>query len=95
MTVLRFNLLLREAGLDPAQVSLILHTTNLQPLRRWRAHVARDRGVTAERRRRDPARFRVSILELVAPTTPSQEVIAREGTWKARLHTFIHGLNRR
>lgn len=30
---MKFNLLLRECGLDPAQVSVILHTTNLHP---WR-----------------------------------------------------------
>lgn len=30
---MKFNLLLRDGGFDPAQVSVILHTTNLHPLR--------------------------------------------------------------
>lgn len=30
---MKFNLLLRDCGYDTAQVSIILHTTNLQPLR--------------------------------------------------------------
>lgn len=67
-------------------------TENL--LGRWRAHVARDQGVTAELRHRDPARFRFSILELLAPAAPPDEVIARESGWKQRLHTLEHGLNR-
>lgn len=64
-------------------------------LGRWRAHVAGDQGVTVELRRRDPSRFRFSILELVAPTAAADEAIRCESNWKLRLHTLEYGLNRR
>lgn len=62
-------------------------------LGRWRSHVARDRGVTVELQRRDPATFRFSILELVAPTARAEDVVALESLWKERLHTRRFGLN--
>ena len=37
-------------------------------LGRWRAHFAREAGVTAGLADRDPSRFRFSILERVSPT---------------------------
>jgi len=40
---LRFNLLLEAEGLDPANVSVILHTTNQQPLRRMLPWIAAER----------------------------------------------------
>ncbi len=65
--------------------------TNL--LGRWQAHVARQVGVTAHLRLRDPVNFRFSILERVSPDMPAPEVIALEHTWMTRLHTRTHGLN--
>lgn len=66
--------------------------TNL--LGRWRAHVARDAGVTVELGKRDPAGFRFSILELLAPSAPIEAVTELETSWKHRLGTKICGLNR-
>ena len=63
-------------------------------LGRWQAHVARDRGVTAELGKRDPTGFRFSILELLAPSASAEEVLAIEGNWKDRLATRSWGLNR-
>jgi hypothetical protein len=63
-------------------------------LGRWRAHVAGDRGVTAELQHRDPAGFRFSVLDLVGPAAPPVEVIAVEQGWKRRLDTVRFGLNR-
>ncbi|MCA1286516.1 GIY-YIG nuclease family protein [Salipiger bermudensis] len=62
-------------------------------LGRWRQHIAGDRGITVELSKRSPARFRFSILELVSPTAPDQDVIAAETTWKLRLDTLRFGLN--
>lgn len=62
-------------------------------LGRWLAHVARDSGVTRQLARRDPARFRFSILERVSPDMPAEDVIALEQTWMDRLHTRRYGLN--
>ena len=56
-------------------------------LGRWRAHVARERGVTVELAKRDPIHFRFSILELLAPNASMEDVIAREVSWKDRLAT--------
>lgn len=61
---------------------------------RWRAHVAREHGVTAELGRRETARFNFTILERVSPDMPADEVIALESSWKRRLHTLEFGLNR-
>jgi hypothetical protein len=63
-------------------------------LGRWRAHVAGERGVTAELGHRNPGSFRFSVLELVAPAAPAAEVIAVEQNWKLRLDTVRFGLNR-
>lgn len=63
-------------------------------LGRWTAHVAGGRGVTVGLARRDPARFRFSILDLVSPAAPAEEVIALEQTWMERLDTIRFGLNR-
>ncbi len=63
-------------------------------LGRWQGHVAGNQGITAELAGRDPAGFRFSILELVAPTAPADMVIAAEGRWKRRLQSREWGLNR-
>ncbi|MBY6166832.1 GIY-YIG nuclease family protein [Pseudooceanicola nitratireducens] len=62
-------------------------------LGRWRNHVARDRGVTRDLQSRDPATFRFSVLELLAPTAVVEDVVARENSWKLRLDTRRHGFN--
>lgn len=62
-------------------------------LGRWRAHVAREAGVTAELRRRRTDGFRFSILELLSPTASADEVIDRERSWMKRLDTIERGLN--
>ncbi len=62
-------------------------------LGRWRSHVAADRGITVELADRDPAGFKFSVLELVSPSAPADDVIALESSWKNRLHTREFGLN--
>lgn len=62
-------------------------------LGRWRDHVAGDTGVTRELAHRDPAHFRFSILELLSPAAPVEEVTRAEQQWMRRLHTKDHGLN--
>lgn len=63
-------------------------------LSRWRAHVAGDHGVTTELTQRDPASFRFSILERSSPDLDREAVNALEQSWKRRLDTLEHGLNR-
>lgn len=63
-------------------------------LARWRAHVAREKGVTAELGHRDTGSFRFSILQLLLHDADEAEVLALEANWKARLHTREWGLNR-
>lgn len=63
-------------------------------LGRWQQHIAGDQGITEELRRRDPNRFRFSILDLLAPTADVETVTASEQLWMARLHTKRFGLNR-
>jgi hypothetical protein len=62
-------------------------------LGRWMEHVAGERGVTTELRKRDPKQFRFSILERVSPDLPADEVIRLERSWMDRLDTIRHGLN--
>lgn len=62
-------------------------------LGRWRAHVAREVGVTRELSRRNPATFRFSILELLSPAAGIDEVTRLEQSWMLRLHTRRFGLN--
>jgi GIY-YIG catalytic domain len=63
-------------------------------LGRWRAHVAREKGVTVELGQRDPGSFRFSILQLLLHDADAGEVKALEANWKMRLHTRAWGLNR-
>lgn len=62
-------------------------------LGRWQAHVRRDRGVTKELKKRDPANFRFSILQLVGPDAAPRDVLKIEHSWMDRLHTREYGLN--
>ena len=63
-------------------------------LGRWRAHVASERGVTAELGRRETGSFRFSILQLLLHDAEATEVQELEANWKTRLHTREWGLNR-
>ena len=63
-------------------------------LSRWRRHVAKDKGVTAELAKLDPATFRFSILQLLKHDASEKEVRDAEDNWKERLHTREWGLNR-
>jgi hypothetical protein len=63
-------------------------------LGRWSAHVGGEAGVTVELAGRDPAGFRFSILELLAPVAERAEVIRTENRWKQTLGTREWGLNR-
>ncbi|WP_299742688.1 GIY-YIG nuclease family protein [uncultured Tateyamaria sp.] len=62
-------------------------------LGRWRAHVARDKGVTVELAQRSPENFQFAILERVSPDAQPADVIAIERNWMARLDTINYGLN--
>lgn len=62
-------------------------------LGRWRGHIARQHGITAQLQQRDPGNFTFSILELTAPDISPQDIIAIENGWKTRLHTRTFGLN--
>lgn len=63
-------------------------------LGRWRNHVAREKGVTAELGLRDTSLFRFSILQLLLHDASADEVSAAENSWKDRLHSRKWGLNR-
>jgi hypothetical protein len=60
---------------------------------RWSNYGASGDGGNKLLRKRDPAKFRFSILELVSPTMRQEEVIQCEKSWKDRLHTREFGLN--
>ena len=62
-------------------------------LGRWRAHLAGTTGVTKELSLRKTQDFRFSILELLAPDAPMEDVVRRERGWMDRLHTIEYGLN--
>lgn len=61
---------------------------------RWSDYAARGHGGNRLLRKCDPENFMFSILELVAPSMPTAEVVAIEDRWKRRLHTRApFGLN--
>ncbi|GEC52665.1 hypothetical protein ABIF38_005678 [Bradyrhizobium japonicum] len=61
---------------------------------RWRHYGASGHGGNRLLRKRDPSNFRFTILELVSPAMPPEEVIRLESSWKERLHTRQpYGLN--
>ena len=63
-------------------------------LGRWESYAATGHGGNKYLRGRDPSTFRFTILELVSPNRPSEEVVRLESLWKRRLHTaFPSGLN--
>lgn len=62
-------------------------------LGRWRNYAATGHGGNVKLQASDPADLRFSILQRASPDLLPDDVIALEGTWKARLHTRTHGLN--
>ena len=62
-------------------------------LGRWLNYAKSGHGGNRELRERNPVNFRFSILERVSPDLPPDDVIAREVSWKTRLHTREFGLN--
>lgn len=63
-------------------------------LGRWQNYAASGHGGNRLLRQRDPKNFRFTILELVPPNMPKDDVIRRESSWKHRLHTQApDGLN--
>lgn len=63
-------------------------------LGRWVTYANDGHGGNRELRDRNPTSFRFTILERLAPDMPAEEVIARETSWKSRLHTRApFGLN--
>lgn len=63
-------------------------------LGRWRNYASTSHGGNKLLRHRDPTSFRFTILELVSPNMPKDDVIRLEGSWKKRLHTRApFGLN--
>jgi hypothetical protein len=63
-------------------------------LGRWLDYARNGDGGNKLLRLRDPVNFRFSILERASPDLPRDEVVAKESSWKKRLHTMApHGLN--
>jgi hypothetical protein len=63
-------------------------------LGRWRQCEETGHGGNKLLRQRDKNNFRFSILELVAPSLPREELIKKEQSWKNRLSTIEpNGLN--
>lgn len=61
---------------------------------RWAEYARTGHGGNVQLREpRDPKNFRFSILELVGPSMPKDEVIAIEQSWMLRLQTRTDGLN--
>jgi hypothetical protein len=65
--------------------------TNL--LGRWLDYAKSGHGGNVGLKGRDHRNFVFSILELVSPTMPAEQVVALEARWKKRLSTITHGLN--
>lgn len=63
-------------------------------LRRWQDYALTGHGGNTLLKARDPANFSFSILQLVSPAMPKDEVCAIEASWKRRLRTRApDGLN--
>ena len=60
---------------------------------RWATYAVTGHGGNVQLRARDPNSFRFTILELVGPSMPKDEVVEIERSWMLRLHTRTGGLN--
>jgi hypothetical protein len=63
-------------------------------LGRWRDYVANNHGGNAGLRSRDPTDLQVSILEVAGSASTTNEILALEASWKAKLLSRTIGLNR-
>ncbi|MAY98701.1 GIY-YIG nuclease family protein [uncultured Nocardioides sp.] len=61
---------------------------------RWAAYATNGHGGNVELRNLDPSSFRLSVLRVFDPATPTKEIDAAEGHFKHALDSRRHGLNR-
>jgi hypothetical protein len=61
---------------------------------RWSAYAANGHGGNVELRKVDPANFRLSLLRVFDPGTPTHVINAAESHYKRALDSLRHGLNR-
>lgn len=63
-------------------------------LQRWAAYSVNGYGGNVELRGLDPSSFRLSVLRVFDPATPTGQINAAEGHYKHALDSRRHGLNR-
>ncbi len=63
-------------------------------LQRWAAYATNGHGGNVELRNLDPSSFRLSVLRVFDPATPTREIDAAESHYKYALDSRRHGLNR-
>ncbi len=63
-------------------------------LQRWAAYATNGHGGNVELRNLTPTTFRLSVLRVFDPSTPTQEIDAAESHHKHALDSRRHGLNR-
>ena len=63
-------------------------------LQRWAAYATNGHGGNVELRNLNPTSFRLSVLRVFDPATPTREIDAAESHFKHALDSRRHGLNR-
>lgn len=63
-------------------------------LQRWAAYATNGHGGNVELRNLNPSSFRLSVLRVFDPATPTREIDAAESHYKYALDSRRHGLNR-
>lgn len=63
-------------------------------LGRWQSYAANGHGGNVELKKHKTSDYRVSVLEVVSPTSTHEEIIATENFWKHKLLTLEFGLNK-
>lgn len=63
-------------------------------LQRWAAYAANGHGGNVELRGLDPSNFRLAVLRVFDPATPTDEINRAESHFKRALDSRRHGLNR-
>lgn len=63
-------------------------------LQRWAAYATNGHGGNVELRNLDPSSYRLSVLRVFDPSTPTPEIDAAESHFKHALDSRRHGLNR-
>lgn len=61
---------------------------------RWQAYVATGHGGNVALKSRDPSDYQVSVLEVAGSSATTDEIMAMETLWKAKLQSRDMGLNR-